>query len=152
MKNVFRDAGHLLRPTLVLLAGIGIFLVIRSAVIPEAFGKYGHYRPGALDAIRALPVNYAGQSDCLVCHDSQAEARSKGKHARVTCEACHGPQSKHAADPGSVVPQKLDIANLCRLCHEKDSAKPPTFPQVITADHSQGISCDTCHQPHQPKP
>jgi ABC-type nickel/cobalt efflux system permease component RcnA len=152
MKRVFRDAGHLLRPLLVLLAGIAIFLALRRAVIPQAFGKFGHYRPAALDSIRARPIHYAGESECLACHDEQATVRSKGKHAHVSCEACHGPQSAHASDPGSVVPQKIEVANLCRFCHEKDSAKPQAFPQVVTAEHSQGVPCDTCHQPHAPKP
>jgi transcription elongation factor Elf1 len=69
----------------------------------------------------------------------------------VPCEACHGPQAKHADDPASIKPQKLDTAVICARCHEANSAKPKTFPQVVTADHAQGIACDTCHQPHRPK-
>ena len=48
MRKFFRDSGHLIRPAVVLLAGLGIFTVIRSAVVPKGFGQYGHYRPGAL--------------------------------------------------------------------------------------------------------
>ena len=39
---------------------------------------------------------------------------------------------------------------LCRRCHEKDAAKPKGFPQVETVAHSQGMPCNTCHQPHSP--
>jgi hypothetical protein len=64
-----RDASHLVRPAVVLLAGLGIFLVVRGAVIPKNFGEYGHYRPGALDEIRQHPLAFAGQAQCLECHD-----------------------------------------------------------------------------------
>jgi hypothetical protein len=140
----------LIRPAIVLLAGIALFLVIRSAVIPKAFGQYGHYRPGALDAIRQKPVSFAGQDACVLCHDSEASARAAGKHAHVACEACHGPLAKHANDPAANVPKLPDVANLCRRCHEQDPAKPKGFPQVNTVEHSGGMTCNSCHQPHNP--
>jgi hypothetical protein len=68
----------------------------------------------------------------------------------VNCEACHGPLAKHADDPSSVKPAKLDTAVLCARCHEANAAKPKSFPQVASADHSTGLPCDTCHQPHSP--
>ncbi len=150
MRNTFRDSGHLIRPTLVLLAGIGVFFVVRGAIIPKDFGKYGHYRPGALELIRQRPVSYAGQETCVVCHEDEGKARAGGKHAHVACEACHGPLAPHANDPAGNVPKLPDVANLCRRCHEKDAAKPRTFPQVVTAEHSGGMSCKDCHQPHNP--
>ena len=55
LSRFFRDSGHLIRPALVLLAGVGIFLIIRAAVVPKDFGKYGHYRAGALDMIARAP-------------------------------------------------------------------------------------------------
>ena len=143
--------GHLLRPALVLIAALGAFLVVRAAVIPKDFGKYGHYRPGALDLVRSRPIRYAGQDTCVVCHDDEAKARAAGKHAHVACEACHGPLAAHADDPTSVTPNLPDVANLCRRCHEKDAAKPKTFPQVVTAEHSGGALCNSCHQPHSPQ-
>lgn len=147
---MFRDSGHLIRPALVLLAGLGIFLVIRAAVIPKDFGRYGHYRPAALDMIRQRPVSYAGQDTCVLCHDDQAKVRAAGKHSHVACEACHGPLAKHADDPGSLTPKLPDVATLCKTCHEKDPAKPRSFPQVATAEHSAGMLCNACHKPHDP--
>ena len=147
---MFRDSGHLVRPALVLLAGLGIFIVVRGAVIPKDFGKFGHYRPGALELVRSRPISYAGQDTCLACHDDQGKVRAAGKHAHVACEACHGPQAKHADDPTATKPQLPDVANLCRRCHEKDAAKPAWFPQVVTAEHSGGMSCKDCHKPHNP--
>ena len=91
LSRFFRDSGHLIRPALVLLAGVVIFLIIRAAVVPKDFGKHGHYRAGALDMIAALPVSYAGGSQCALCHDQEAKVHDGGKHAGVACEACYGP-------------------------------------------------------------
>jgi hypothetical protein len=150
LRRLLNEWVHLVRPALVLIAAMGLFLVLRAAVIPKDFGKYGHYRPGALDLVRSHPLSYAGQDTCAMCHDDQAKARASGKHAHVACEACHGPLAKHADDPGSVTPKLPDVADLCRRCHEKDAAKPRDFPQVVTAEHSGGAACNSCHQPHNP--
>ena len=149
MRRLFSESGHLVRPAVVLIAAMGIFLVVRAAVIPKDFGKYGHYRPGALALVRAKAMHYAGQDTCVMCHDDQAKQRAAGKHAHVACEACHGPLASHAEDPSSK-PKLPDVANLCRRCHEHDDAKPKDFPQVVTAEHSGGALCNTCHQPHNP--
>ena len=151
MRQLFRDSGHLIRPAVVLLAALGLFLVVRTAFIPKAFGKYGHFSPAALDAIRQRPISYAGQDTCVLCHEDEAKERAAGKHAHVACEACHGPlAAQHADDPAAHKPELPDVANLCRRCHEKDAAKPKGFPQVVTAEHSGGVACNTCHQPHNP--
>lgn len=150
MRRLLDDSAHLVRPALVLLAALAIFLAVRSAIIPKAFGQYGHYRPGALDLVRNHPIAFAGQDTCVMCHDEQATARAAGKHAHVACEACHGPLAQHADDPSAHVPKLPDVADLCRRCHEKDAAKPAGFPQVATAEHSGGMACNSCHQPHNP--
>jgi hypothetical protein len=59
--------------------------------------------------------------------------------------------AKHADDPSSLTPKLPVVADLCRRCHEKDAAKPKGFPQVVTAEHSGGAACDSCHQPHSPQ-
>ena len=151
LSSLFRNAGHLIRPALVLLAGLAIFLLIRAVLVPKDFGEYGHYRAGALEMISARPISYAGHSQCVLCHDQEAKAHGGGKHANVSCETCHGPLAKHAADPTANVPKLPDVANLCRRCHEKDAAKPKRFPQVATVAHSQGVLCNSCHQPHNPQ-
>lgn len=148
--NVFRDAGHLFRLAGVFLAGILLFLVLRSFLVPKSFGQYGHYRGNSLSEIAARPSNFAGHETCETCHSDVLEKKKDGKHARVNCEACHGALAKHADDPASVTPQKLDTAVLCVRCHEANAAKPKGFPQVVSADHAGGLPCDTCHQPHSP--
>jgi uncharacterized CHY-type Zn-finger protein len=153
MKQSLRDAGHLLRPLGMFVAGTVVFLVVRQAVIPKGFGQYGHYRPGAIEDNRKVPVRFAGQEVCAGCHDDVVKTRASGKHAGVSCEACHDPQAKHALadDPQAAKPPLPDTAVLCARCHEANVAKPKGFPQVVAKEHSQGNACKACHQPHKPK-
>ena len=148
--NAFKDAGHLFRLAAVFLCGVLAFLVVRGFLVPKSFGQYGHYRGNALREIAARPIHYAGHESCETCHADVLEKKKGGRHTRVNCEACHGPLAKHADDPTSEQPGKLDTAVLCARCHEANAAKPKSFPQVATADHSTGLPCDTCHQPHSP--
>jgi len=148
--KTFKDAGHLFRLAAVFLVGVAAFLIVRSLLVPRSFGRYGHYRADAIAEIAALPVAYAGHQVCEGCHSEVQEVKSKGVHKGVACESCHGPQAKHAEDPASGVPPKLDTAVLCVRCHQENIAKPKGFPQVNAADHSGGAACDTCHKPHSP--
>jgi hypothetical protein len=145
-----KDSGHLLRVAALFVAGILLFLVVRSYMVPKSFGEYGHYRGNAMAEIAARPVNFAGHQTCEGCHDEVLNKKKDGKHAHVNCEACHGAQAKHADDPSSVQPPKLDTKVLCVRCHEANAAKPKSFPQVAAEEHSSGLACDTCHQPHSP--
>ena len=147
----FKDAGHLFRMAAVFAVGIILFLVARSLFVPRTFGQYGHYRSAALAEIAAKPVMFAGHGACESCHTDVFEVKSKGVHAHVACESCHGPLGKHADDPTSLQPRRVDVAVLCVRCHEANLAKPKSFPQVVSADHSGGVACDTCHNPHSPK-
>jgi hypothetical protein len=151
MKDFLRNAEHLVRVLVLLALGLAAFLLLRRTIIPADFGKYGHFRPGAMDDIRARTIKFASHETCEVCHADQAAVKSKGKHANVGCEACHGPLANHAQDPASVVPQLPDTAVLCARCHEANQAKPKSFPQVVTAEHSGGVACNTCHKPHDPQ-
>jgi hypothetical protein len=148
--NVFKDAGHLFRLAAVFIAGLLIFLVIRGFLVPKSFGQFGHYRANAVAEIAARPIKFAGHESCEGCHADVLDKKKNGKHAGVNCEACHGPQAQHVDDPTSVKPAKLDAAVLCARCHEANAAKPRNFPQVDTEEHSTGLPCDTCHQPHSP--
>lgn len=152
MRNRFGDAAHLVLLGLVFLGGLAAFLVLRAAVVPESFGRFGHYRATALDDNRARTLSFAGQQVCAACHSDVVEQRAKGGHKGVSCEACHGPLASHADDPSAARPPVLPVASLCVGCHESDPAKPANFPQVISREHSGGMECNACHQPHQPAP
>ena len=146
----FQEAGHLFRLAAVFLTGLVLFLIVRGFLVPRSFGQYGHYRGNAIGEVAALPVSYAGHQTCESCHADVLEVKSKGVHKGVACESCHGPLAKHADDPSSVQPTKLDVAKLCVRCHEANMAKPKTFPQVASEEHSGGAVCTSCHQPHSP--
>ena len=146
----FKDSGHLFRFAGLFVIAFLVFWAIRGYVIPRTFGQYGHYRAAAITEISQRPLHYAGHDACETCHTDIADTKKAGKHAHVNCEACHGPQAKHADDPGTVTPAKLDTAVLCVRCHAASAARPKNFPQVNAADHSNGLPCETCHQPHSP--
>jgi hypothetical protein len=148
--NRFKDAEHLLRLAGAFAVGIALFLLLRAYFVPKSFGEYGHYRGAALAEQSDKPISYAGHQACEDCHGDVLEVKKAGKHAGVNCEACHGPLARHAEDPASVVPVLPDTAVLCARCHEANIGKPKTFPQVVSADHSGGAVCKTCHQPHSP--
>jgi hypothetical protein len=147
--RIFKDAGHLFRLAGLFAAGTLLFLVIRSFIVPRSFGEYGHYRGAAIAEIAAHPVHFAGHQTCETCHADVAQTKSGGKHAQVNCEACHGPQAKHADDP-SIDPGKPDTAVLCVRCHAASAARPKDFSQVDAVQHAGGVPCQTCHQPHTP--
>ena len=153
--SVFKDAGHLFRFAGLFVLAFLIFLVVRHYVVPKSFGQYGHYRGAAIDEIAARPVKFAGHETCEGCHTDEAAKKNAGKHAHVNCEACHGALDAHAqaalaGDPTSIMPVLPDTAVLCARCHTASAAKPKGFPQVDPAEHSQGLECKTCHQPHSP--
>ena len=147
--NLLKDAGHLLRFAGLFVIAFLLFWVIRGYVVPKSFGQYGHYRGAAIAEIVAHPAKFAGHEACETCHSDVADVKNKGKHEQVNCEACHGPLAAHAADP-TVTPAKLDTAVLCVRCHGASAARPKTFPQVQADEHSGGVPCETCHQPHSP--
>jgi len=150
MKNLLKDAGHLLRVVLVFAVGLVLFLTVRSFAVPHSFGEYGHYRADSLKEISARPILYAGRDACVACHQDVYDLKKTGKHANVGCEACHGALAAHADDPEKLVPKRPDTAVLCVRCHEANAAKPKTFPQVVSKEHSGGAACNTCHQAHKP--
>lgn len=145
-----KDTEHLLRLGGIFIAGALLFLVARHFLVPSSFGQYGHYRGDAIAEVAARPVSFAGHELCEACHPEVSTMKSAGKHVGVSCEACHGPQQRHADDPGNVKPPKLSAEILCVKCHEANPAKPATFRQIASKDHYAGLACDVCHQPHSP--
>jgi len=146
-----KNGAHLVLLVVAFLVGVALFLVVRQNVVPEGFGRYGHFRASALDDNRLKPVSFAGRPVCAGCHYDADEILLAGSHRGISCETCHGAQATHAADPASGVPPKPKVEGLCVRCHEADAAKPRGFPQVASAAHSGGAACNGCHQPHKPK-
>lgn len=152
MKRGFKDVEHLLRLAGLFVAGLLVFGVARAELVPAGFGKYGHYRAGAIDDVRALPISYAGQKACADCHGDIVDLRAKAGHRSISCESCHGPLAKHADDPAALTPKLPDATPLCVRCHAANTGKPRQFPSVDVKDHAGDAPCLGCHKPHDPRP
>ena len=142
---------HLVRMATLFAVGLVVFLLGRSYFVPADFGRYGHYRAGALDDTRARPIAFAGQAACVECHGDVGDLRKTARHARVSCESCHGPLATHAAGDEPLKPPRPDGTVICVGCHLKSRSKPSGFPQIEVADHAGDNKCVECHNPHAPK-
>jgi len=130
---------------------IGLFLLARYFLIPESFGKYGHYRAFSLDENAAKKLNYAGKDYCLECHDDVEADKSQDVHMELSCEVCHGPGQDHADNPDSAQVIKPSGRAFCGLCHAKHPAKNPNvIVQVKLNEHYIDKDCIECHNPHKP--
>jgi hypothetical protein len=125
--------------------------VLQALLVPKGFGRYGHYRPGALDDNRGRALVHAGRAACLDCHSDAADAARGGPHEQVRCEACHGALARHAADPVEQKAVRPDSRVVCARCHQASVARPARFPQVEVADHAGGEACTSCHRAHDPR-
>jgi hypothetical protein len=151
MGELFGHKGHLVRVGALFLAGLLVFLVLQALLVPKGFGRYGHFRAGALDDNRSRALAYAGRSACLDCHSDAADAARGGPHEHVRCEACHGPLARHAAAPDEQKAERPDSRVLCVRCHQANVARPGRFPQIEAAAHAGGEACTSCHKAHDPR-
>ncbi len=149
MRSLFGHYGHLVRIAVLFGAAILAFVLVQGFLVPDDFGTYGHYRAGALEDNRNLPLVHAGAAACVDCHFDVTEAAAGGGHAAIRCEACHGALAAHAEDP-TVEPGRPDATTICARCHAAVAARPAGFPQVDVADHAAGEACLTCHTAHNP--
>ena len=129
-----------------------VFLIARSYLVPDTFGKYGHYRAAAVDSILSQELKYAGHQICSECHDDIGELKRSSYHKGVNCEACHGPGGSHVESVGEVKLPKPTDRDYCVLCHVYNPAKPTGFPQIDPVVHNPVKLCISCHNPHAPDP
>ena len=127
-----------------------LFLIVRHFLVPESFGKYGHYRANSMDEIAALPINYAGKEECIACHDKEATMLASDVHSTLSCEVCHGPGAKHADDPETNKLIKPGTRGDCGKCHNINPARRiEVIDQIdIKAHHTERVNCIDCHNPH----
>ena len=153
---------------------IALFLFFRFMMIPKSFGDFGHYRGQSLEDNAAKPLQYAGNTACIKCHKSVVEEKSRGHHAGLACESCHGPALKHAMHADTVPHAKLPDSLLlgkpterkdCALCHNRnlarmkfrnDTVNISMIKQVDVMKHNlvdksnETLKCIDCHFPHDP--
>ncbi len=133
----------------VLIAGL---LVARRVLIPPTFGKIGHYRAAAVDAVAARKVKYAGHDVCATCHEDVVKMHDTHRHHGVACEVCHGAAEAHVEAPTDVHLPAPRQRTACPLCHGYDPSRPTGFPQIDPVSHNPLKPCYTCHNPHAPEP
>jgi cytochrome c7-like protein len=150
MRGPLRDGEHLIRVSALFAAGLVGFLLVQRWLVPPEFGKYGHFRPGALADNRGRAIAYAGRTACADCHTDVPELLKAGKHARVGCEACHGPLARHIEDADAHPAKRPDPRAVCLVCHTANVAKPARFPQIVPQEHSPEGPCVECHVAHNP--
>jgi hypothetical protein len=150
IRPALRDYAHVLRIAGVFAVAIASFLAWRAWMVPADFGKYGHYRAGAMTEIAARTPVYAGQALCVTCHEDVHQQRQAGRHARIGCEACHGPLGQHARGESDVAPIRPSSRGVCLTCHTARVGMPATFPKVIVKEHSDAGPCTDCHMAHAP--
>jgi len=150
-----KDVQHLLRVAAIFAAAFVGFLIVRHLLVPESFGKLGHYRANAVDEFAAQKRYYAGEPACKRCHARQASDKAKSSHRSISCESCHGALLAHTEDPKSARrprrPAEAEMRDFCGLCHSRSLSKPARFPQIDLKSHNPDAACNMCHQPHQPK-
>jgi hypothetical protein len=155
---------------LILLVLVIAALLARDFLVPESFGETGHFRHDSIGEFMEQPVIHGTDRTCRKCHDEEYRQNTRGKHAAVPCETCHGPLMLHA-DPKADKDQKIADAYLdrsyvqCAVCHQQQGARPKDFPQAIFLDHvneflvKEGLEpkevvprkiCALCHPAHDP--
>jgi hypothetical protein len=139
------------RLAVVFVIVISLFLFVRPYLIPNDFGKYGHFRASAVDEIAAQNIQYMGHVACLDCHDDITGLKQTGFHRDVSCEVCHGPAVEHIEGDLLEMPAPRE-RGYCPLCHEYLPSRPTGFPQIISASHNPMEACISCHDAHDPKP
>ena len=129
---------------------ITLFLVVRSFLVPESFGKLGHYRFNSIAENAQKPLIYAGIDACDECHSDRIEEMKKDLHTGISCESCHGPGSTHIANPDSIKPFKPSSREFCGMCHSVNASRSKLIHQVDLKEHNVGKKCIECHNPHLP--
>lgn len=152
MKKIKRLPEQVKRLSVLLIILMVVFIWVQSNLVPDDFGKLGHYRTSALTEMAKKEVSYAGEEVCMGCHDGVAEIKEGGNHKNLNCEVCHGPSAQHANNPFEYTPKAPRKRELCPACHEYLPSRPTGFPQIISASHNHLKACITCHDPHEPVP
>jgi hypothetical protein len=130
---------------------ISLFLFVRSMLVPETFGQYGHYRGASLIDNADHETHFAGQQACLECHQDIEDKKLTDVHLNIHCEVCHGPGQKHVLSGEATDILKPGSREFCGTCHEKNAARrQSTIVQVDLSNHNTGKNCIECHNPHQP--
>lgn len=145
---------------ILVFAGAG--LVVKQFLIPDSFGRYGHFRADAIDEAAALPVRHGTNQSCFKCHPYEAGIHKAGLHRTISCEFCHGTYGDHVAGNRKIgtlpVKKDQDITYLCLRCHNTEiKARAEAVIKTVAmpahlADQKVKVThtCNQCHHVHAP--
>lgn len=124
------------------------------------------FRQVALQEIRSsIPAiegaEYINDDElCLTCHQVYTETFQQNVHRGLhqegqSCEACHGPGSRHVEargqEPGLLwnfrTMEPAQAAEVCLTCHEQNACSPGSQWRSSVHAHA-GLSCTACHTAH----
>ncbi len=153
---------HVIRIGLILVIALVLGFLAKKIFTPDGFGKYGHYRAGAIQDEINRETRHMTNDSCLSCHPHIKEMHLNDMHRTISCEFCHGPLGDHVTAGVKVaalpVKRGKEIVTLCLRCHNKiirarpeESIKMVSMPlhleeKKVNLDHS----CDQCHNVHAP--
>jgi hypothetical protein len=153
---------HVIRLVIVLLAAGLLAIGARAALLPAGFGKYGHYRAGAVEDEARREIRNMTNDSCLACHPDIKRVHLDGVHKTVSCEFCHGPLADHVKDNQVIgklpVKRDLEIKDLCLRCHNQiirarpgEAIKMIAMPKHLEEKQVQvEHNCNQCHHVHSP--
>jgi len=148
MRELFRDADHLVRVAGLCVAGLLLFLLARVFLGAADFGVYGHFRAGAIATTRsARPGSPARPTASPATTTSARSERPQARAGRL--RSLPRRPRRHAADPEQK-PARPDGRTTCLVCHVANVAKPASFPQIVPKDHAETGLCTECHSSHEP--
>ena len=106
---------------------------------------------------KQVGATYVGDDTCLTCHEDQKKGYASTMHgrsdhsrapaAKMGCETCHGPGSKHVAEPDNaeflkaiaLTPEHADKGGLCLRCHDADNDPHYSFPERYAMIAHKGL-------------
>lgn len=130
-----------------------VFLIFRHISTPRSFGQYGYYRGDNVTDWTSLNSSYAppGNAVCSKCHALEVQEKSQAEHSKFDCQSCHGPLMEHVRNPSDSHPAVVGNAALCGTCHRVLVGRTKErIASVKVGEHSGGLDCTRCHNPHQP--
>ena len=124
----------------------------KSPLTRQSFPATRRVRPATRTRLDEEGAGKHAHVNCEACHGALAQrlpapaAPPAGLYQRLLTFAGLSlppdpPILLHADDPTTVKPVLPDTAVLCARCHTASAAKPKGFPQVVPADHSNGMPC-----------
>ncbi|MHB1405914.1 MAG: cytochrome c3 family protein [Desulfitobacteriaceae bacterium] len=130
-----------------------VFAIFGYMSVPKSFGQYGYYRGDNVTEWVSMDLSYAppGNTVCSKCHEQVVQATSQAEHNKLNCQSCHGPLMAHVRKPAESHPAVAGNAELCGTCHrELVGRTKEQIASVKVGEHSGGLDCTRCHDPHQP--